>query len=231
MRVAIFGASGMVGQGALRECLLDSETSQVISILRAASGAPQVKLREVVHKDFLDYSSIEKELSGVDACLFCLGVSSTGMSEEAYSRVTYDYTVATANALLRLNSGMSFIYVSGACTDSTERGCDVGACKRQTENALLAMPFRAAYMFRPGFIQPLEGIESKTASYRALYKIAAPLISLARQFAPRYITTTQELGRAMLSAAKRGTEKRVVEATQIREILRQFHDSPQRLPD
>jgi len=223
MRVAIFGASGMVGQGALRECLLDPETSQVISILRAASGAPHVKLREVVHKDFLDYSPIEKELSGVDACLFCLGVSSAGMSEEAYSRVTYDYTVATANALLRLNSGMSFIYVSGAGTDSTERGRAMWArVKGKTENALLAMPFRAAYMFRPGFIQPLEGIESKTASYRALYKIAAPLMSLARRSAPHYITTTQELGRAMLAAAKRGTEKRVVEATHIREILRQF---------
>jgi len=223
MRVAIFGASGMVGQGALRECLLDPETSQVISILRAASRAPHVKLREIVHKDFLDYSPIEKELSGVDACLFCLGVSSAGMSEEAYSRVTYDYTVATADALLRLNSGMSFMYVSGAGTDSTERGRAMWArVKGKTENALLAMPFRAAYMFRPGFIQPLEGIESKTASYRVLYKIAAPLISLARRSAPHYITTTQELGRAMLSAAKRGTEKRVVEATQIREILRQF---------
>jgi uncharacterized protein YbjT (DUF2867 family) len=223
MRVAIFGASGMVGQGALRECLLDFETSQVISILRAASGAPHEKLREVVLKDFLEYSPIEKELAGVDACLFCLGVSSAGMSEEAYSRVTYDYTVAATNALLRLNSGMSFIYVSGAGTDSTERGRAMWArVKGKTENALLAMPFRAAYMFRPGFIQPLEGIESKTASYRALYKIAASLISLARRCAPRYITTTQELGRAMLSAAKRGTEKRVVEATQIREILRQF---------
>jgi len=145
MRVAIFGASVMVGQDALRECLLDPETSQVISILRAASGAPHERLREVVHLDLLEYSPIEKELAGIDACLFCLGVSSAGMSEAAYSRITHDYTVATANALLRLNSGMSLIYVSGAGTDSTERGRAMWArVKGKPENALLAMPFRAA---------------------------------------------------------------------------------------
>jgi len=188
MKIVIFGATGMVGQGALRESLRDPGVQSVLSIVRTASGRQQQKLREITHQDFLDFTSLENELQGLDACLFCLGVS--------------------------------FVYVSGAGTDSTERGRVMWArVKGKTENALLAMPFRAAYMFRPGLIQPLDGITSKTASYRILYKLTSPLLTLARRFWPQYVTTTEELGLAMLAAAERGTEKRIVEAQQIRGLL------------
>jgi len=220
MKIVIFGATGMVGQGALRESLRDPGVQSVLSIVRTASGRQQQKLREITHQDFLDFTSLENELQGLDACLFCLGVSSAGMAEAAYARVSCEFTIAAAKMLLRLNPGISFVYVSGAGTDSTERGRVMWArVKGKTENALLAMPFRAAYMFRPGLIQPLDGITSKTASYRILYKLTSPLLTLARRFWPQYVTTTEELGLAMLAAAERGTEKRIVEAQQIRGLL------------
>lgn len=220
MKIVIFGATGMVGQGALRESLRDPGVQSVLSIVRTASGRQQQKLREITHQDFLDFTSLENELQGLDACLFCLGVSSAGMTEAAYARVSCEFTIAAAKMLLRLNPGISFVYVSGAGTDSTERGRLMWArVKGKTENALLAMPFRAAYMFRPGLIQPLDGITSKTASYRVLYKLTSPLLTLARRFWPQYVTTTEELGLAMLAAAERGTEKRIVEAQQIRGLL------------
>jgi len=176
-----------------------------------------------VHQDFLDFSAIEHELTGLDACLFCLGVSSAGMSEDAYARITYGFTIAAATTLLRLNPGISFAHVSGTGTDSTEHGRVMWArVKGKTENALLAMPFRAACMFRPGVIQPLNGIKSKTAMYRLLYTLTTPILTVARRFWPRYISTTEELGRAMLVAVKRGTQKRVVEANQIGVLLQEL---------
>lgn len=221
MKVVIFGGSGMVGQGALGECLRDPEVELVLSLLRAPTGKQHQKLHEIVHQDFLDFAAIEEQLNGADSCLFCLGVSSAGMSEDAYARITYRFTMAAANTLLRLNRGMSFVYVSGAGADSTEKGRSMWArVKGQTENALLAMPFRAVYIFRPGIIQPLHGIKSRTAAYRLLYNVAAPILEAARRFWPQYVTTTEELGRAMLLAGKRGTGKRVVEAKQIAELLK-----------
>ncbi|HXI56585.1 MAG TPA: epimerase, partial [Polyangia bacterium] len=175
MRIILFGATGMVGQGALRECLLDPDVSEVLSIgrtpvRRTAVGPTDAKLREQVLADPGDLSSIEGQLVGYDACFFCLGVSSVGMTEAAYRRITYDLTLAAARTLSRLNPGMTFIYVSGAGTDSSERGRSMWArVKGQTENALLALPFKAAYMFRPGIIQPLHGIVSKTPLYRTFY--------------------------------------------------------------
>jgi uncharacterized protein YbjT (DUF2867 family) len=220
MRVIISGATGMVGQGALQECLRDPEVESVVSVVRAPSGRQHEKLREIVHKNFLDFSPIEKDLTGLDSCLYCLGATSTGMTEEAYSRVTYEFTIAAAKTLLRLNPGMTFVFVSGAGADSTGKGKVMWArVKGRTENALLAMPFRSVYVFRPAMIQPLDGIESKTANYRIMYKLLAPFLSVAHSFWPRYITTTQELGRALLAAAKHGAGKRVVESRQIREVL------------
>src|SRR5580698_3602450 len=161
MNVLLFGATGMVGQGVLRECLLDSGVESVVSIGRSAtgvhsaSGVSNPKLREIVHADLADYSTIESQLTGFDACFFCLGISSTGLTEEQYSRITYDITLRAAETLARLNTGMTFVYVSGAGTDSSEHGRTMWArVKGRTENALLRMPFRAAYMFRPGVIQP-----------------------------------------------------------------------------
>jgi len=220
MRVVIFGATGMVGQGALRESLRDPQVERVVSVVRAASGKHHEKLREIVHKDFLDFTATENELTGVDACLYCLGVTSSGLDEQAYSRVTYEFTVASAKTLLRLNPGMTFVFVSGTGADSSERGKVMWArVKGKAENAVLGMPFHAVFVFRPAMIEPLDGIESKTSSYRMLYKLMAPFLSAARHFWPQYISTTQELGRALLAAAKHGTEKRVVEAGQIRGVL------------
>jgi uncharacterized protein YbjT (DUF2867 family) len=210
----------MVGQGALRECLRDPEVQQVVSVVRAPTGTTQEKLREIVHKDFLDFTPIENELIGLNACLYCLGVTSTGTKEEDYARITYEFTVAAARTLLKLNPGISFVFVSATGADSTERGSTMWArVKGKTENTLLAMPFRSVYVFRPAMIQPLEGIKSKTASYRIIYGLLAPFSSAARHFWPNYISTTQELGKALLVAAKRGTEKRIVEAGQIRTLL------------
>jgi uncharacterized protein YbjT (DUF2867 family) len=170
MKVVLFGASGMVGQGVLRECLLDPDVESVLSIGRSASGQLHPKLRELVHRDFLDYSAVESQLSGFDACFYCLGVSSVGMQEADYRRVTYDFTMAAAQVLAKLNPGMTFVYVSGMGTDSSERGRSMWArVKGQTENALLRLPFKAAYMFRPGAIAPLHGIQSKTRTVRWLY--------------------------------------------------------------
>ncbi len=215
MKVVLFGASGMVGQGVLRECLLDPDVATVLSIVRSSTGQQHQKLREIVHKNFLAFSSIEAELAGFEACFFCLGVSSAGMSEENYRRVTYDITLAAATTLVKLNPHMTFIYVSGAGTDSSEHGRTMWArVKGQTENALLRLPFKAAYMFRPGVIVPLHGITSRTKLYRVSYAILGPLLPLFIGF-PKYVTTTEKLGRAMLIAAKRGAPKPILESADI----------------
>jgi uncharacterized protein YbjT (DUF2867 family) len=226
MRIVIFGSSGMVGQGALRECLRDPEIEQVVSIVRAPTGTAHEKLREIVRKNFLDFSPIESQLTGLSACLYCLGVTSSGTSEESYTRITCGFTIAAANTLLKLNPEISFVFVSATGADSTERGSTMWArVKGKTENALLAMPFRSVYVFRPAMIQPLDGIKSKTKSYRIVYGLVAPFLSAARHFWPNYISTTHELGKALLAAAKRGTEKRIVEAGQIRELLELLPES------
>ena len=216
MKVILFGATGMVGQGVLRECLLDPEVESVVAIGRSTIAQQDVKLREIVLKDLADLSSVEGKLSGYDACFFCLGVSAAGMSEDDYRRVTYDLTLSVAATLIKLNPSMTFIYVSGAGTDSTEHGRMMWArIKGKTENALLAMPFRAAYMFRPGYIQPMHGVRTKTKWYSVFYAIVAPLYPLLKTLFPSYVTTTEQLGRAMIRAAETGAPKRVLESRDI----------------
>ncbi|HSP16456.1 MAG TPA: NAD(P)H-binding protein [Thermoanaerobaculia bacterium] len=216
MKVVLFGGSGMIGQGVFRECLRDPDVERVVSVVRKETGTRNPKLREVVHGDFSDFSPIEPELAGADACLFTLGVTSAGMSEEDYRRVTYDIAIAAAKTFLRLNPGSTFAFVSGAGTDSTERGRTMWArVKGATENALLAMPFRAAYMFRPAAIQPLHGIRSRTRIYRIFYAILGPVLPLMRRLFPQYVTTTEHLGRAMIEAARRGAPKRILESSDI----------------
>jgi uncharacterized protein YbjT (DUF2867 family) len=212
MKVLLFGATGMIGQGVLRECLLDPEVEQVLAVGRTATGQQHAKLRELVHKNLLDFSGVEEALSGYDACFFCLGISSAGMSEPDYRRVTYDMPMAAAQTLVRLNPGMTFIYVSGAGTDSTGRGRSMWArVKGEAENALLQLPFKASYMFRPAYIQPLHGVTSKTKLYSAIYAVMGPLYPFWRRLLPKYVTTTEQVGRAMLEVAKRGAPKRVLE--------------------
>jgi uncharacterized protein YbjT (DUF2867 family) len=209
----------MVGQGVLRECLLDRDVESVLAVVRSDLAQRHEKLQVLVHGDFFDFSAVEAKLSGYDACFFCLGISSAGMTEQDYQRVTYDITLAAATTLVSRNSGMTFIYVSGASTDSTERGRTMWArVKGRTENALLKLPFKAAYMFRPGIIQPRHGITSKTKAYRALYAVLRPLLPLIKALFPKYVTTTDEVGRAMLEVAKQGAPKRVLESQDIRAL-------------
>ena len=215
MKVILFGATGMVGQGVLRECLLDLDVDEVLSIGRSSTGQAHSKLREIVHLDLLDLSAIEPALSGFNACFFCLGVSSAGLTEEDYRRVTFDITLSVAQTLARVNPGMTFIYVSGAGTDSTERGRTMWArVKGRTENALLRLPLKAV-MFRPAGIVPLHGITSKTRFYRVAYALTRPLWSLLLRAFPRFVTTTEQVGRAMLRVAKQGSPKPILETRDI----------------
>ena len=212
MKVILFGATGMVGQGVLRECLLDSGVEQVLVIGRSATGQQHMKLQEILSADLFDLSAVERSLSGFDACFFCLGVSAAGMSEQDYRRLTYDLTLSVAKTLSRLNPGVTFVYVSGAGTDSSERSRMMWArVKGKTENDLLKMPFRAAYMFRPGYIQPLHGIRTKTKWYGVLYAVMGPLYPLWKRLLPKYVTTTECVGRAMLNVARHGAPKRCLE--------------------
>jgi uncharacterized protein YbjT (DUF2867 family) len=219
MKVLLFGATGMVGQGVLRECLLDPGVESVVSIGRGLTGRQHPKLRELPHNNFLDFSAVEDQLSGVDACFFCLGVSSAGMTEEQYERVTYGFTIAAARVLARLNPNMTFIYVSGMGTDSSERGRTMWArVKGKTENELLRLPFRAAYMFRPGGIVPLHGVKSRTKLYRVFYVLFAPLMPLLYKLFPKYVTTTEQIGRAMLKVAQQGWPRPVLETSDINQV-------------
>jgi uncharacterized protein YbjT (DUF2867 family) len=216
MKVILFGATGMVGQGVLRECLLDPDVESVLVVGRRPTGQRHAKLRELLRDDFLDYSDVELQLAGFDACFFCLGVSSIGMDEERYRHLTYDITLAAARVLARLNPQMVLVYVSGRGTDSTEQGSLMWArVKGKTENDLLKLPFKAAYMFRPAGIQPLHGIRSKTAWVQAIYVATSPLLSLLNRVAPKYMTTTEQVGRAMIRVARDGFPKPVLESEDI----------------
>ena len=202
----------MVGQGVLLESLDSPEVESVLSIGRRATGRQHPKLREIAHQDFMDFSSIEGELAGYDACFFCLGVSSLGMSAEDYERVTYDFTLSAARTLAGQNPKMTFIYVSGTGTDSSERGSSRWArVKGRTENALFQLPFKAAYAFRPAYIQPMSGIVARTAWLRALYAVVGPLYPVWKALFGKYVTTTAQMGRAMIHVAREGAPKRVLE--------------------
>lgn len=203
MKVILFGASGMVGQGALRECLLAEDVEAVLSIGRTALGQQHAKLREIVQSDLMELRGIEGELAGYDACFFCLGVSAAGMSEAQYTRITYDLTLAVAEVLARLSPQMTFIYVSGDGTDETESKRAMWArVKGRTENAIRKLPLRAV-MFRPGLIRPMHGIRSKTRLYRAGYVVLWPLLPLLDRLGAA--TTTERVGRAMLRVAREGS--------------------------
>ena len=219
MKVILFGATGMVGQGCLRECLLDPSVESVLTVGRSPTGQRHAKLREIVHDNFLDFSSVESQLAGFDACFFCLGVSSVGMDEERYRHLTYDITMAAATTLAKLNPGMVFTYVTGRGTDSTEQGRLMWArVKGKTENDLLKLPFKAAYMFRPAGIQPLHGVRSKTPWVQAIYVVTAPLLSLLNRTSPNYMTTTEQVGRAMIKVARDGYPRPVLESEDINRL-------------
>jgi uncharacterized protein YbjT (DUF2867 family) len=221
MRVVIFGATGMVGRGVLLECLDDARVESVLLVGRTPSGVAHAKVREVIHSDFFDFSAIRHELRGLDACFFCLGVSSVGMSEEEYRRLTYDLTLKAAEALAAESPRLTFVYVSGSGTDSSERGRLMWArVKGATENALLRLPFKAVFLFRPGFIQPLRGIRSKTRLYQAVYDVINPVYPLVARLFPNQVITTADVGKAMIEAVANGYGRAVVEVSDIRNLAR-----------
>ncbi|MFF4756181.1 NAD-dependent epimerase/dehydratase family protein [Streptomyces sp. NPDC002514] len=209
MRVIVFGASGMIGQGVLRACLLDDAVTEVLAVVRRPLPDAHPKLRQIVHTDFTDYTAVQDQLKELDACFYCLGVSSFGRKEEEYTRVTHEYALAAARALSAASPSLTFVYVSGEGTDSTGKSRQMWArVKGRTENDLLAMPMKA-YMFRPGYVQPLDGAVSRTPAYRVLYRFGSVLYPLLRRIVPGHITTTEAVGRAMIVVG-RGEEERPV---------------------
>ena len=219
MKIILFGGSGMVGQGVLRECLLAAEVDEVLSVARSASGSTHEKLREIVLADISAIGSVAQKLRGYDACFYCLGATSSGLTEKQYSEITYDLTMLIANLLVGMNPGMTFVFISGLGTDSSEQGRVMWArVKGKTENALLRLPFKAAYMLRPGVIQPLHGIKSKTWQYQILYTLMTPVLPLLKRLMPGQVTTTEQIGRAMIKLAVSGEQKPVLETRDINEL-------------
>jgi uncharacterized protein YbjT (DUF2867 family) len=205
----IFGATGMVGQGVLRACLRDPDVTEVLAVGRSAVAQKHDKLRELVMPDPSALGAFAERLATFDACFYCLGISSTGLSEADYRKVTYDMTLDAARALVARAPGMTFVFVSGAGSSATSRMM-WARVKAETEDALLALPFRAAYVVRPGFIQPLDGIRSRTRAYNALYAVIRPVVPLLKRIAPRQVITTDVIGRAMIEVGKHGAFKRVL---------------------
>ncbi len=222
MRVLLFGATGMVGRAALRECLADAGVREVLSVARGASGVSHPKFRELLKPDLFDLAGWENELADFDACFFCLGVSAAGISGDVYQRLTYGLTLAVAGFLLPRNPSMCFVYVSGQGTDGTEKGRVAWArVKGATENAILRLGFRDAYAFRPGMIRPMHGEVTKTPAYRWAYLVLGPLLPLLRKLLPGMVTTTEEIGRAMLRVTRQGWPRKVLESRDIVDCGRQ----------
>ena len=212
IRAIVTGATGMVGEGVLLECLKHDSVERVLVIGRRPCGIAHPKLKELIHKNFYDITPIKEGLVGYNACFFCLGVSSLGMEEEEYRRVTYDLTMHVAKLLSVRNPDMTFCYVSGAGTDGTEKGKIMWArIKGKLENDLMKLPFRRVFAFRPGFMKPTQG--QKNA--HAYYKYFNPLYPLARALFPNWISTLSELGLAMINAAIMGYEKQVLDVKDI----------------
>jgi hypothetical protein len=212
----ITGATGMVGEGVLHECLNHTDVEKILVINRRPGGVSHPKLKEVLIRDFFNLSSIEQELSGYNACFFCLGVSSVGMKEPQYHKLTYDLTLNFANTLLEYNKDMVFCYVSGAGTDASEKGSMWARVKGKTENHLLQLPFKNAFMFRPGFMQPTKGLRN-TLSF---YKYVSWMFPALRLFFPRFVSTLQELALAMINAARLGYDKKILEVKDIVKLAR-----------
>ena len=218
IKAIITGTTGMVGEGVLHECLLHLDVESVLVINRRPCNVRHPKLKEILHQDFSDFSAIEKELIGYNAGYFCMGVSSIGMNEETYKHLTYDLTMALAQTLAKLNPDMTICYVSGAGTDSSEKGRIMWArVKGKTENDLLRLPFRKAYMFRPAFLQPTKGLKNTHWFYRVL----APLFPLWKLLFPHYLSTLKEVGLAMINSVNKGPDQQVLEVRDIAKLAHQ----------
>jgi uncharacterized protein YbjT (DUF2867 family) len=217
IKTIIFGATGMVGEGVLHVALEHPEVESVLVVSRKTCDIRNPKLKELLHNDFYDYSAIEKELAGYNACFFCLGVSSVGMSEKDYTRVTYDLTMEAAKTLSRLNPDMTFCYVSGAGTDSTEKGSIMWArVKGRVENRLRELPFKSVYLFRPGFIRPINGLRHA----HLISEVAGMLYPLLNAISPKWVCTLEDVGLAMIAAAKAGPSRQIIENRDIARLAR-----------
>jgi uncharacterized protein YbjT (DUF2867 family) len=217
MRVVLIGATGMVGQGVLRACLKARDVTEIIVVgRRALLGYEDPRLRVFIVPDLDSFDAADDTFANVDACFFCAGVSSFGLSEAAYRAVTYDLTLHVAQQLLGRSHGMKMVYVSGAGADSSEQGKTMWARIRgQTENALQRLPFRQVAIFRPSAIIPEDGIQSRTASYRWMYVVLKPLLVVIRRIAPASVLTTGIIGDAMLNVVRRGAPQPVLESVDI----------------
>ena len=217
IRAIIFGASGMVGEGVLLKTLHHKDVESVLVIGRRSCRITHDKLKELIHHDFFDYSTIEEHLKGYNACFFCLGVSSVGMNEHDYTRITYDLTMQTATTLSRINPGMTFCYVSGTGTDSTEHGKMMWArVKGKTENHLKELPFKSVYLFRPGLMKPVEGQKN----LKPLYKVAGMLYPLWKFLSPKNVCTLDDVGLAMIHAVEIGYQKQILGNTDITQLAK-----------
>ncbi len=217
MRVIMFGATGMIGQGVLRECLLDRDVQEVLAVGRTGTRREETKVTDLVVTDLYNLSSVESRLAGVDACFFCLGVSAVGMTEEQYSRITYDLTTSVATMLSRVNPNMTFVFVSAAGASSSETGAMWARVRGRTENALFRLPLRT-YVFRPGLIRPLHGIKSRTRLYNAVYVTMAPVMPFLGRLFPSHVTTTEQIGRAMLRVARDGFPRKILHTADINSL-------------
>lgn len=211
MKAIITGATGMVGKGVLLECLDHKDVSGTLVIGRNPVDLTHPKLKQLIHKDFADFSGVTADLKGYDACFFCMGVSSMGMKENDYYHLTYDYTLGLARELVKLNPKMTFNYVSGVGTDSTEKGRTMWArVKGKTENDLLNLGFEKAFMFRPGAIIPERGIKSRTKAYQFMYDYFMWGVKLIKLLSPNSVVTTTQLGLAMIHSAQRGSSQKIL---------------------
>lgn len=216
MKVIIFGATGMIGHGVLLECLDDPDIDAVTTVGRRPVDIEHDKLTQITHGDFTDFSKIESELAGFDACMWCLGISAAGMSEEDYRRITLDFTLAAAEVLARHNPELTFCFISGAGT-KRDASAMWARVKAEAEDRLAEFPFAAHYNFRPAFIQPKRGVRSTITSYRVMYAILSPFYFLLKGFRS-FVTSTPEVGRAMIRVARDGTSKQTLENIDICEV-------------
>ena len=221
LKAIIFGSTGMIGQGVLMECIESAEVESVLLINRRALNPQHPKVKEIVHADFNDLSSLIPEFSNYNTCFYSLGVSAVGLTEAEYHSITYDLAVNIAEAILKTGKDFTFCYISGKSTDSTEKGRIMWArVKGKLENKLLSMPFKNSYMFRPGYIQPLKGIRSRTRWYNIIYTVFKPLYFLLKPL-KNYVTNTTALAKAMISVAANGYEKRILESSDINKVASQ----------
>jgi uncharacterized protein YbjT (DUF2867 family) len=222
VKAVVFGATGMVGQSVLRECIMDMDVESVVAVGRSPLGIVNPKFRNITHADFLNFSAIAKQLKGLDVCFYCLGVASAGLSETEYKRITCDFTLAAAKTLLKINPKITFVFISGMGADTSETGRIMWArIKGKTENELFKMKFKKTYVIRPAFIQPLDGIKSRTRLYRWLYVLFRPFMPLIKLLAPKSVITSKALGRLMIRIAREGAPKQLLESADIVALSKQ----------